>query len=60
MPECIEMEADRVCTIAEWPEQTCHDSIPLFLSFAKFYWYFISIFSLLIKLMMYMLTGTEE
>jgi hypothetical protein len=57
MPEGVEMEPDRVCTIAEWPEPASHRDIQVFLSFANFYRRFISSFSRLAKPMTDMLKG---
>jgi hypothetical protein len=34
--EGIEMELDRVCTLAEWPESASHCNIQVFLSFVTF------------------------
>jgi hypothetical protein len=48
-PEGVEMELDRVRTIVEWPEPTCHHNIQVFLSFANFYRRFITSFSHLAK-----------
>jgi hypothetical protein len=35
-PEAVEMEPNRIRTITEWPEPTCHYNIQVFLSFANF------------------------
>jgi hypothetical protein len=57
MLEGVEMRPDRVCTITEWPEPTCHHDIQVFLSFANFYRCFISSYSCLAELMINMLKG---
>ncbi len=54
------MEPDRVCTIAEWPEPTCHRNIQVFLGFANFYRRFISSFSRLSKPMIDMVIGGKN
>jgi hypothetical protein len=59
-PEGVEMEADRVRTLAEWPEPACHCDIQVFLGFANFYRRFRSSFSRLAKLMTDMLKGGKN
>jgi hypothetical protein len=59
-PEGVEIEPDRVRTITEWPEPTCHCRIQVFLSFANFYRRFINSVSHLAKLMTDMLKGEEN
>jgi hypothetical protein len=44
MLEGVGMELDRVRTIREWPEPTCHCNIQVILCFTNFYWCFISSF----------------
>jgi hypothetical protein len=48
-PEWVEMEPDRVWTIAEWPEPVSHCDLQDFLGFASFYRSFISSFLRLMK-----------
>ncbi len=59
-PEGVEMEPDRVRTIAEWPEPASHRDIQVFLSFANFYRRFISSFSRIAKPMTNMLKGGKN
>ncbi len=54
------MESDRVRTIAEWPEPTCHHDIQVLLGFAYLNRRFISIFSCLAKPMTDMLNGGKN
>ncbi len=56
-PKGVGMEPERVWTIEEWPEPSCHRDIPVFLGFANFYRCFISAFSKIAKLMIDMLKG---
>ncbi len=56
----VEMEPDRVRTIAEWPEPKSHCDIQVFLSFANFYHHFISAFSKIAKPMTDMLKGGKN
>ncbi len=58
--EGVEMEPDRVRTIAEWPEPESHRDIQVFLGFVNFYRWFISAFSKIVKPMTDMLNGGEE
>jgi hypothetical protein len=60
MLEGGKMKLDRVRTTAEWPEQTCHHVIQVFLHFTNFYWPFNSSFSYLAKLMTDMLNGGKN
>ncbi len=60
MLECVEMEPDRVCIMAEWPEPTCHSDIQVFLSFADFHRCFVNSFSRLAKSMTDMLKGEKN
>ncbi len=59
-PEDVEMEPDRVRTIADWPEPAYHRNIQVFLGFANFYRCFISSFSRLAKPMTDMLKGGKN
>jgi hypothetical protein len=58
--EGVEMEPDRVRTIAEWPEPESHRDIQVFLGFANFYRRFISAFSKIAKPMTDMLKGGKN
>jgi hypothetical protein len=60
MLEGVEIEPDRVPTITEWPELTCHGDIQVFLGFANFYRRFISSFSHRAKPMTDMLKGGKN
>ncbi len=53
--EGVEMESDRVQTIAKWLEPASHRNIQVFLSFANFYRRFISSFLCIAKSMTDML-----
>ncbi len=60
MPEGVEMEPDRVCTMAEWPEPACLCDNQVFHSFANFCRRFISSFMYLVKPMTDMLKGGKN
>jgi hypothetical protein len=59
-PEGVEMEPDRVRTIAQWSYPASHCDIQVFLGFANFYRRFISSFSCLAKPMTDMLKGGKN
>ncbi len=56
-PDSIEMEPDRIRTVAEWPVPASHRDIQVFLGFANFYRRFIRNFSKIAKPMSDMLKG---
>jgi hypothetical protein len=59
-PEGVEIEPDRVRTIAEWPKPASHHNIQVFLGFANFYRRFISSFLRIAKPMTDMLKGGKK
>jgi hypothetical protein len=54
-PDGVGMEPERVRTIEEWPEPSCHCNIEVFLGFANIYRRFIIAFSKIAKPMTDML-----
>jgi hypothetical protein len=60
MPDGVGIGPERVHTIEEWPEPSCHQDIQVFLDFANFYRRFISTFSKIAKLITDMLKGGKN
>ncbi len=56
----IRMEPDCILIIAEWPKPMSHCDIWVFVSFANFYYHFISAFLRIAKPMMVMLEGGKS
>jgi hypothetical protein len=59
-PKGVEIEPNRVRTIAEWPEPANHHNIQVFFSFANFHERFISSFLCMAKPMIDMLKGGKN